>query len=306
MTSMNEIISQYIQCPACRGKLECTDTVLKCSGCGESYPKITNRGYDMRPTAKRDVEYGFSKRWEKHKTPQATTNGVFKLKTGLEPSSVTGKVTIEGGCGIGRFLRDLSNHSPKLLIGLDASPAAIVSADKNTPIETPAIFLLADLTGKNLPVVQATVDLAYSIGVLHHTGNSELSFRNLSKTVKSGGELAVWVYCKHSEDPVTLAALEFLHDITKACPPEALYAACEKHAVKLRDMYKGGWGALNQVVRVSNSANDEECVSDTMDWHAPLYRHWHTNEDLKRWFSICGFTVTWVGEFPVSARGTRE
>jgi|GEM_PF-4038886 len=45
---------------------------------------------------------GFSTRWQRHPKPQATTDGIFEMKTGWNLSSLAGKVVIDAGCGCGR------------------------------------------------------------------------------------------------------------------------------------------------------------------------------------------------------------
>jgi hypothetical protein len=100
-------------------------------------------------------------------------------------------------------------------------------------------------------------------------------------------------------------AIEFMHEITKACPPKALYSAIEKYSVQLRDLFYPKWDDLQKVLRVSYSSDDEQCISDTFDWHTPQYRSWHTVEEVQSWFAENGFKVDWTGDFPVSMRGTK-
>jgi len=155
-------------------------------------------------------------------------------------------------------------------------------------------------------------DYAFSIGVLHHTSNPQAAFNEVARTVKRGGEFAVWLYIgvggnqdQHVVDPEIALAAEFLHEITKACPPEKFYQLCEKYALPLRDLYQMKWSPLNQVLRISISTDDAECISDTFDWHCPQYRSGHTNDEVRGWFEQAGFEVTWVGNFPVSMRGKK-
>ena len=161
------------------------------------------------------------------------------------------------------------------------------------------------LTLLDNPVAVASVDMAYSIGVLHHTADPAKAFSQLAKTVKAGGQLAVWVYTCHVTDRRWLPVLEFFHEITRAVEPSKLYEIIEKWAPLVRDAYAEEWGPLMQIIRVSISKDDAECVSDTMDWHAPKFRFWHTEGEVKGWFKSAGYTDLVTGDFPVTVIGRR-
>lgn len=161
----------------------------------------------------------------------------------------------------------------------------------------------------DLPFRDGAFDAAFSIGVLHHTKDPEAALREIARCVRSGGELAVWVYAQPVPN-VLLPHMKWLHEITRACPPEVLHAACEKYAVAMRDLYRfnGGTTAytLAQVLQASGSLDDEECVSDTFDWHCPQYRSYHTADEVRGWFERAGFEIVWTGNFPVSMRGRKR
>jgi ubiquinone/menaquinone biosynthesis C-methylase UbiE len=252
------------------------------------------------------VDEGFDQRWALHPKPQATTAGIFELKTGWSPTDLAGQVVLDAGCGCGRFSEVAAGYGATV-IGVDGSTHGIEAAKALVPQGT---FVQADLL--RLPLPDQSVDKAFSIGVLHHTADPERAFNEVARTVKPGGQLAVWLYVnpggdqnQHVVDPEVALAAEFLHAITKACPPDKLHLICEQYAPRLRDLYNKKWGPLQQVLRVSISGDDAECVSDTFDWHCPQYRSGHTIEEVQGWFTRAGFKVDWVGNFPVSIRGIR-
>lgn len=246
------------------------------------------------------VDAGFDKRWQEHPKPQATTEAMFWLKTGWSRRDLLGKTILDAGCGCGRFSAVAAANGAQV-ISLDGSAHAVESAIGNIPGSTGHIAQI-DLL-QPLPLIDNSVDAAFCLGVLQHTACPSAAFANVARTVKPGGSLAVWLYACPVTDPDLLPVMDFMHAITRACPPAALHSACADFAVKLRDTYHGQWTPLHQVVRVSNSPDDEECVSDTFDWHTPRYRSWHTVAEVSRWFADAGYTVDFVGEFPVSVRG---
>jgi SAM-dependent methyltransferase len=243
------------------------------------------------------VDAGFDLRWREHPAPQATTVSQFWLKTGWKPADLEGKTVLDAGCGCGRFSAVAASAGARVW-GIDGSEAAVDAAQKNSP----GTFRVGNLL--HPIILPGPMDLAFSLGVLHHTADPRRAFHNVAQAVKQGGQLAVWLYCPPA--PAIAAHMEFLHDITRTCPPAALHAACAKHAVRLRDINRGAFGALESVLRVSLSADDDECISDTYDWHCPQFRSYHTDAEVAGWFREEGFSVDWIGEFPTSLRGTRK
>lgn len=283
------------QCIVCSQNLDHSD--FTCSRCGTTYPVV---GGIPRFTDFQDD--GFDKRWQQHPKPQATTEPVFWEKTGWSSSDLRGKTILDAGVGCGRFAQIAACHGAQVY-GVDLSPHGLEAASKLVPSGT---MIQANLL--DLPIEDASFDMAYSIGVLHHTGDTKAAFMELARTVKPGGWLAVWVYSKPVPNDDLLPVSEFLHEITKSCPPEALHAACEKYSVRVRDIYMRykEWAILKQILQVSHSPDNEECISDTFDWHTPQFRDWHTSSELRSWFAEAGYVVDREGKFPVSVRGVRK
>jgi SAM-dependent methyltransferase len=291
-----------LRCPVCkRDDVELKESfggnLHRCPNCGNSFPVVD--GISKFLTVE-SFDEGFDTRWKEHPKPQATTQGVFELKTGWKPVDLIGKTVLDAGCGCGRFSQVVSDWGVDV-IGVDMAPHALKAAHANAPR---AKLIQASLL--DIPIKSGSLDAAFSIGVLHHTSDPKASFMEVARTVKVGGELAVWLYSCPGTSEKILAAMDFFHDISKACPSDKLHEACKKHAVKLRNLYAGGWGELEQVVRISNSPDDEECISDSHDWSAPQYRFWHTVPEVRGWFEAAGYDVTWVGSFPVSVKGIRR
>lgn len=245
------------------------------------------------------LDKGFDFRWRARPAPQATVRKAFEAQCGRAPEAFAGKTVLDAGCGCGRYTKLLTDAGA-IVTGIDASPAALDATAKNCPgVALRVVDLLTDFAAD-----LGQFDAVLSLGVLHHTANPRAAFLNCAKAVQRGGELAVWLYSQNAAD--IALPMQFLHAITKACPPEALHAACEKYAVALRDHYAGEGGQLQQVLRASGSADDEECISDTFDWHCPQYRSDHSPAAVASWFAEAGFGVMWSGEaHPVGMRGSR-
>lgn len=296
-------MNAHLCCPVCGGPLYQSHALIVCQQCAADWPVDHNTGIPLF-APKEASDPGFNHRWRKHPAPQPTPPRQFIDKTGWMPEHIEGKVFLDAGCGIGRYCRFAKEHGAQAVIGVDISPQGLTAARENAP---GTYLAQADLLHR-LPVADESVDMAISIGVLHHTANPKQSFMNVARTVKKGGQLAIWVYCNPATDksPATLQAIDFFHEITRACPPDVLYDIIARHAVAIRDTNHPAWGQLQQVIRPSYNPSDEQCISDMFDWHTPRYRFWHTQDEVDSWFQEAGFDVTWRGAFPVSASGVKR
>jgi 2-polyprenyl-3-methyl-5-hydroxy-6-metoxy-1,4-benzoquinol methylase len=242
---------------------------------------------------------GFDLRWKKHPRPQVTTEKFFWAKTGWKPDMFKGQTVLDAGCGCGRYSA-IAARCGAIVTGVDASPCAIKAAAENVPIgkfQQANLLKLDDLEDESF-------DMAFSLGVLHHTESTERAFFQVARKVRKGGHLAVWVYAQPVEQRL-LVAEKMLHEITRAVSPEILHDIFERYAPRVRDAYGIEWGPLQQILRVSLSQDNDECISDTFDWHTPQYRWWHTNTEVCRWFNGAGFDNLHILDFPVSVNGTK-
>lgn len=297
---MNRNLFQLLECPACHtpGSLVRVDNAqeLQCLECKRSYP-IAMGGI---PSFAAESDIGFDERWRRHPAPQPTTADQWLAKTGIPLHELAGKIVLDAGCGIGRYCKFTSEYGA-VPAGVDISQSGLAAARQNAPH---AALIQASLT--SIPIRSESIDIGFSIGVLHHLPDPRAGFKEVARTVKRGGKLAIWVYTLPTHDPKWKLCVDFLHEVTRACPPEKLYAIIEKYAVRIRDTYHPEWGPVQEIIRPAYNPLDEQCISDMFDWHTPQYRHYHTAEQVRSWFEEAGFTVEWTGSFPVSMMGIKR
>lgn len=106
----------------------------------------------------------------------------FKLK------DFEGKTVLDCGCGGGQHLNFVAPHC-KHITGIDLNTPDI--ARKNTKKYKNVRVVEGDIAKIKL---KKKFDVAFSIGVLHHTDNPAKSFNNIKKMVKKNGRLIIWVY----------------------------------------------------------------------------------------------------------------
>jgi SAM-dependent methyltransferase len=276
-----ELISQ-LQCPRCRGTLAVEgdrSTSLGCRSCGGSYP-ITG---GVPRLAGESYAASFGRQWNRYDVARPEEDeATFRVKTGVEPRELSGRLVLDAGCGGGRYARLLGRHGVRV-VGVDLSAAVEKAAALCADLPDVAI-VQADLL--DLPVVEGAFDLVYSIGVLHHTPDPRRAFAQIARRVKPGGRLAVWLYRRNTPPQEWLNS--GLRAVSTRVPARVLEPLC------------AGLGALGSIPLVNRTLNKLANFSshpdwtlrvcDNFDWYAPRYQSHHTPDELRRWFAEEGFS----------------
>ncbi len=276
---MNAEIGDLLRCPRCGSRLGgASGEALLCEACGSVFPIVAK----VPRLAGEPYVESFGRQWNRYDVARPEEDlSVFRVKTGLEPESLRGKLVLDAGCGGGRYARLLGDHGVSLL-GVDLSSAVEKAASLCAGFPNVTI-VQADLL--DLPVADASFDAAFSIGVLHHSPDPRKAFAQVASKVKPGGRLAVWLYRQNvrAQEWVNSA----LRAITTRMPARVLESMCAAAGVL------GGVPVLNRTLnKVANFSNHPDWtlrVCDNFDWYAPRYQSHHTVEDLKTWFAEEGF-----------------
>lgn len=97
----------------------------------------------------------------------------FCNRTQLAPEELDGKVVLDAGCGMGRYLRISGESSARLIVGVDLSRA--VEAARDLTRDVPRVSVVrGDLL--RLPFAAGTFDHIYSLGVIDHTPDPRAAF----------------------------------------------------------------------------------------------------------------------------------
>ncbi len=99
-----------------------------------------------------------------------------------------GHNVLDCGCGGGQHINFVSPYAASIT-GVDLN--ALESAAKNTAHLKNVTLKEDDLATMDL---RRQFDIAYCIGVLHHTDDPNATFRNIARHVGPGGKVIVWVY----------------------------------------------------------------------------------------------------------------
>jgi len=183
-------------CPACGAGLELKDSVTQCRDCGLIYSRDLRNGV-ISFVEEESYAESFSLQWKTFSREQLDNDRLqdseqrLRQETGLSPEQISGKIILDAGCGMGRFLDIVSRDGAALAVGVDLS-SSVDAAAANLSDRDNVLIIKGDIF--RLPFRRGSFDIVFSIGVLHHTPSTEQAFRALVPLVKPGGEIAISVY----------------------------------------------------------------------------------------------------------------
>lgn len=161
---------------------------------------------DMPLTRKTRKSFDFQ--WENIPDGEATlSDAAFRSEcvnlicryTETDPGWFVGRRVLDAGCGGGRYTWGIATLGAEV-VAVDQSENALASARRACAdvVEARVTFRQADLLD-DLPL-EPGFDLVWCFGVLHHTGDTHRSFRNVARLVRPGGKLFLMIYGEPSLD----------------------------------------------------------------------------------------------------------
>lgn len=188
------------------------------------------------------------------------------------PDELAGKVVLDAGCGSGRFSRAAAELGARQVIGLDISSAVeearrVVNGCQNAAIVKGDIL--------KLPFRGESFDMIFSIGVLHHLPDPRRGFHELTRYLKPGGKLYIWVYSREGNG----AVIRVLEPIRKHLTSKWPYALTKGLSFVLAAVL---WGIIGGFYLPLRYVGRQEWL--------PMARYFHYLWDL-------GFRATWATIF---------
>ncbi len=148
-------------------------------------------------------------------------------KNGVRPEALFGgKVVLDGGCGSGKFSAAIARFGAAKVIGLDIGEKGIAFAReqaKKVPYGHRLEYRVGSLL--DIPLPDASVDMVWSNGVIHHTLNYERCIAEFARVTKPGGTLFLYVNGRFGlfellQDTMRLT----MNDIPRALTQHCLHA----------------------------------------------------------------------------------
>ena len=218
-------------------------------------------------------------------------------RTGLGLEKLAGKLVLDAGCGMGRFLEVVSRDPSVSAVGFDLS-LAVESAYANIGSRPNVNVIQADIMKP--PFQRGSFDVIYSVGVLHHTGDPEAAFDRLVPLLKKEGQIAIWVYSK----PAHPSLSDFYRIFTSRMPWNFVLALSRLLVKTYRLNTMSNY--VQVVLPISQLANPEQRLLDTYDWYSPKYQFKFTKSEIIAWFRRARLKNLKVLSDPVSVSGTSQ
>jgi SAM-dependent methyltransferase len=285
-----------LACPSDGGELRSAGAGLECTTCHATY----QRDRVVRFVDREAYAESFGLQWRTFSRVQLDNSGLsdserrFRKETGLQTADIAGKLVLEGGCGMGRFLDVVSRDGAALAVGVDLS-TAVDAAAANIGERANVLITQGDIF--KLPFKKGAFDVVYSIGVLHHTPSAERAFKTLVGLVKPGGTIAISVYAAVMKPGVPWALNLFRRRAWRVVTrrvPRKLMMWWSQYAVPV-------FWVIDKIpvvryvrylfpILIYQSYPLEWSVLDTFDTYATELESRHRPKEVFRWFREMGLT----------------
>jgi len=247
-------------------------------------------------TYDRRTRENFSLEWEHHSVGDKTwgmdlddrVRWFFVEPMHIPVEELAGKVMLDAGCGNGSQSVAYSELGLEVIAmdlssGLERGHAFRHVRPKARPDRVH--FVQGDL--QSPPLAPASVDIIHSAGVLHHSPDTEVTFRRLCEVLKPGGTFYVWLY---KYEPVVTPVVNGVRTMTTRIPPR-VFAGVSRAAARPFQLFCRALDSLG--IRHYPVLDRREAALALMDIFGAPHAHYHTYEEVAGWYRSEGFKSIW-------------
>ena len=289
---------------------------LLCQKCNKRHPVI-NGIPRFVPSDTYAGSFGFQ--WNIHKKTQLDSYTGLPISRkrlfGVSnwPEQLTGQRILEAGSGAGRFTEVLVQTDAEVF-SFDYSLAVEANRLNNGGYSNLHLFQ-GDIF--DIPFPGESFDKVICLGVLQHTPDPEQAFKQLSKQLKSGGELVIDIYKENILSRLRWKYL--LRPATKRMDKEILYRLVSNitpvlipFTKQIRKIFGRAGARLSPIVEYTHlgltaEINKEWAILDTFDMYSPAYDNPRSLKTVRKWFVEAGFSeiVVQYGQNGIIGRGKK-
>lgn len=310
---MKSTALRFLVCPGCRSELELrvqfqegpeiVEGSLPCRGCGVAYPIHRSVPRFVKTDA---YASSFGRQWNWFRTVQLDSlNGTnesertLEATTGWGDEDYNGRLVLDAGVGAGRFAEIVAKKGGEV-VGIDLT-TAVDAAYMNIGRHEKVHLVQADIF--TMPFRDGTFDLAYAIGVLHHTPDPRIAFERVASAVKKGGGFAVYLYSGHG---LAHHFPDLIRKVTTRLPLRLMFPI-SAISIPLYYLYRLpiAGKVLHLLCPISLHPNWRWRWLDTFDWYTPKYQWKSLYPEVFRQFRTSGFLDIEVFDDPIRMRGTK-
>jgi SAM-dependent methyltransferase/uncharacterized protein YbaR (Trm112 family) len=213
-----------------------------------------------------------------------------------------GQVTLDVGCGSGRFTKWAALSGTKVSFGVDLGETVEVAYRMTKDLPNVCI-VQADIY--NMPF-RNSFDFVYSIGVLHHLPQPQEGFARLPRVLKIGSRILIWVYNRRG-NARAIYIYEPLRAIARGIPKRILYYLCYVPAslvsllnLLTRALQGLGFSTLGKKIPFSYYTNFpfNMKLNDAFDVLATPKSNYYYKEEVEDWFRRAGLSNVKSYEHP--------
>ena len=192
-----------LACPACSGELkfavlesyprhdaDVDEATLVCKLCAQEYAVVSGVPRLRLPAVVQ--ERGSALRGASDQGSLPGDKEMFLEETMLPSHELSGKLTLDAGCGAGRYSAvALSLDAEVVAVDLWESLEQVITLARTQPK-----LHAVDGDMRHPPFKKGVFDVVYSRGTLHQADDVRAAFHALASLVKPRGYLSVWLYGK--------------------------------------------------------------------------------------------------------------
>ena len=222
-------------------------------------------------------------------------------------------VLLDAGCGAANSAKALLGDEIGNIryLGVDISDAVSVASQRFAEDQLPGGFLQADLT--DLPLSDASVDIVFSEGVLHHTDSTANAICKLARLIKLDGWMVFYVYRR--KGPIREFTDDLIREKIQDLPEDEAWNALipltrlghtlgeldieidVPEAIELLEIPAGPinlqrlfyWHIFKAYYRPVFSLDEMNHIN--FDWYAPKNAQRQSIEEVREWCASAGLSI---------------